>query len=91
MMIDGFVVREMIRMAHKQGFKILTIHDSVWCHPKYVNLMRKNYNYILSELCRQDVLSGILSQLASEEVEVVAIDDRDEIADLILNADYAIN
>ena len=89
--LDSYVVREMIRMAHKQGFKILTIHDSVWCHPKYVNLMRKNYNYILSELCRQDVLSDILSQLAGEEVEVVAIDDRDEIADLILNADYAIN
>jgi hypothetical protein len=89
--IDGYVVREMIRMANQQSFKILTIHDSFWCHPKYVNLMRKNYNYILSELCRQDVLSGILSQLAGEEVEVVPIDDRNEIADLILNADYAIN
>lgn len=26
--IDGYVVREMIRMAHDQGFKLLTIHDS---------------------------------------------------------------
>lgn len=88
---DSYVVREMIRMAHKQGFRLLTIHDSFWCHPNYVNQMRHNYNYILSELCRQDVLSGILSQLLGEEVEIEALADRNEIADLILNANYAIN
>ena len=51
--------------------------------------MRKNYNYILSELCRQNVLSNILSQLCGEEVEFEDIDNREEIADLILSANYA--
>lgn len=90
-MVDGYVVREMIRMAKKQGFQLLAIHDSFWCSPIYVNQMRKNYNYILSELCRQNVLSNILSQLCGEEVEFEDIDNREEIADLILNANYAIN
>lgn len=89
--VDSFVVREMIRMAKKQGFQILTIHDAFFCSPLYVNQMRKNYNYILSELCRQNVLSSILSQLCGEEVEFEDIDDREVIADLILNANYAIN
>lgn len=53
--------------------------------------MRKNYNEILAKLCLDDVLSNILSQLIGRQVVIEPINDRKEIASLILEANYSIN
>lgn len=89
--IDGYIVREMIRRAAAAGFVVLTIHDSFWCHPNYVNEMRQNYTNILAEICEMDLLSSILSQITGEELEVVALSDRVELANEIRKANYALS
>lgn len=89
--VDGYIVREMIRRAAEAGFKLLTIHDSFWCHPNYCNEMRQNYNDIMAEICEMDLLSTILSEITGDELEVVALSDRKKLAAEIRNANYALS
>ncbi|MBP94166.1 MAG: hypothetical protein CMC55_08625 [Flavobacteriaceae bacterium] len=90
-MVDGYIVREMIRRASAAGFTVLTIHDSFWCHPNYCNEMRQNYNNIMAEICEMDLLSSILSQITGEKLEVVPLSDRKQLAADIRNAEYALS
>lgn len=89
--VDGYIVREVIRRAAERGFRVLTIHDSFWCHPNYANEMRQFYNDVMAEICEMDLLSDILSQITGEELEVVALSDRKELAKEIRNANYALS
>ena len=89
--IDGYIVREVIRRAAARGFRVLTIHDSYWCHPNYCNEMRQFYNDVLAEICEMDLLSSILSQITGEELEVVALSDRKELAKKIRKANYSLS
>lgn len=65
--IDGYIVREMVRRAHKQGFEILTIHDSFWASPNHMNQVRQNYIDILCEIADSDLLGSILGQITCTE------------------------
>lgn len=87
--IDGYVVREMIRRAHKQGFVLLTIHDSFWAHPNYMNEVRDNYRQILAEISEMNLLDNILSQILGYEVEVTK--QGPCIADEIRESEYALS
>lgn len=69
--IDGYIVREMVRRAHKQGFQLATIHDSFWAHPNYMNHVRQNYIDILCEITDSHLLANILSQICGEKVELI--------------------
>ncbi|MFM7896668.1 MAG: DNA-directed RNA polymerase [Flavobacterium sp.] len=89
--VDGYIVREVIRKAAARGFRVLTIHDSFWCHPNYANEMRQFYNDVMAEICEMDLLSDILSQITGEELEVIALSDRKELANDIRNANYALS
>ena len=88
-MIDGYVVREMVRRAHAQGFEILTIHDSFWCHPNYVQNMRQNYLDILIEIADSDLLSDILSEITGEPIKVIKRSNN--LAQLMKDAEYALS
>jgi DNA-directed RNA polymerase len=61
--IDGYICRQMYKRAKQQGFDILTIHDSFWCHPNHVNELRRNYNQILSDIAQTKLLKYILIQI----------------------------
>ena len=61
--IDGFIVREMYRKAEKQGWDLLTIHDSFWCHPNYAQQLRTNYNEVFFEHINMALFNNIMSQL----------------------------
>lgn len=87
--IDGYVVREMVRRAHAQGFQLATIHDSFWAHPNYMNLVRSNYKNILAEIANSNLLANILSQICGEKVEVVKRSDN--LAEYILYSEYALS
>lgn len=65
--VDGYIVREMIRRAHTLGFALMAVHDSFWCHPKYVGLMRQNYNDILADLHESNAMQTILRSLTGNE------------------------
>lgn len=61
--IDGYIVREMIRMSHTQGFEMVSIHDSFWSHPNFMQQVRENYAVIMYRLARSTILQNILRQI----------------------------
>lgn len=63
--IDGYVVREMVRRSHKQGFDLLCIHDSFWASPNHMQKVRQNYVDILCEIADMSLLQDILNQITS--------------------------
>ncbi|NRA77088.1 MAG: hypothetical protein HRU18_02675 [Pseudoalteromonas sp.] len=65
--IDGYIVREMIRRAHALGFACFCVHDSFWCHPKYVGLMRQNYNNILADIHEANIMQDIMRELTGDQ------------------------
>lgn len=67
--IDGYIVREMIRRADAQGFELLTIHDSFWSSPNYMNEVRKNYTEILAEIADSNLLGDILNEITGSSLQ----------------------
>ncbi len=63
--IDGYVAREMIRRMN--GKFITTIHDAFACHPMDCDLMIQNYKDILIEILESNILSEIITEIASVE------------------------
>jgi DNA-directed RNA polymerase len=61
--IDGYVVREMYRMANEQNFELLTIHDSFWASPNYIQNVRENYVSILARLADSNLMEDILVEI----------------------------
>lgn len=68
--IDGYVVREMVRRSHTQGFELLPIHDAFGFHPNYGNHVRQNFIDILAEIADSDLLSNIVSDLEGKTVSL---------------------
>ena len=66
--IDGYIVREMYRRASKQGFEIMTNHDAFHASPNNMNQVRQNYNDILAEIAKSNLLSKILRQLTGVRI-----------------------
>lgn len=59
--IDGYIVREMYRAC---DFELLTIHDSFWCHPNDVDMMRQTYNNIFAQKINIDLFNSIMSEVS---------------------------
>ena len=87
--IDGWIAREMVRMAHRQGFTCTHIHDSFWFHPMYGNHVRKNYNAILANLCRSKYFERVTEEIT--RVTQVRVSDTQENVEKILEANYSLS
>ena len=61
------------------GFRVL---------PNYGNDVRKQYNIILSEIARSELLNYLVSQIVGHPVTVIK---KDDFADEILEANYALS
>jgi len=61
--IDGYIVREMYRLADEQKFELLTIHDSFWASPNYMQNVRENYKNILAAIAEINLLETIVQEL----------------------------
>lgn len=87
--VDAWVLREMIRRAHLQGFQLATIHDCFYAHPNYMNQVRQNYLDILVELTRMNLVQDILSQINGRTIQyskpAMGIDS------MIKTAEYALS
>lgn len=66
--LDGFVVRQMVKAAHKQGFWLAPIHDCFYTSPNYMNQVRQNYIHIMKWMSSQPLVSKILSEIAGRRV-----------------------
>jgi DNA-directed RNA polymerase len=87
--IDGYIVREMVRKARKQGFQLAHIHDSFWTSPVYMNEVRRNYVEILANIADSNLLENILSQITGKKVEIEK--DSDNLGKLIRKSEYALS
>jgi hypothetical protein len=87
-MVDGEVILKLIGTLPKKPFNVISVHDCFRCHPNYGNDMRRQYNQVMSDLARSDMLSFLVSQITGTPTPVTKLGC---IADDILQADYALS
>lgn len=87
--IDGYIVREMIRRGHSQGFDVITVHDAFGCSPNHCNQLRQNYIDILCEIADSTMMADILGEILGEEIEYNKYTDN--LSTLIKDSEYALS
>ena len=70
-------------------FTVISVHDCFRCLPNYGNELRKQYNRILSDIARSNLLSFILTQLMGRDIVVQKIDPNLWVD--ILESNYALS
>ena len=79
----------LVQSLPAKPFEVLSVHDCFRCLPNYGNDLRRQYNIILSEIAKSDMLSFMISQIVKRKVTVTKINPnmyRD-----ILDANYALS
>lgn len=85
---DISVLRNLVDSMPKKNFNILSIHDSFRCHPNYGNDLRKQYNNILSEICKSNLLNYLIKSISNIDFEIEKVNE--DLYLEVLDADYAI-
>ncbi|QHJ80271.1 MAG: hypothetical protein [Caudoviricetes sp.] len=88
-LVDRQVIHEMLETLPKKPFGVLTVHDCFRCHPNYGNDLRRQYNQILSDIAKSDLLGFILSQVLGQEFSAGKLDN--DMWKDILEAEYALS
>lgn len=88
--IDGYICREMYRRAYAQGFELLSIHDSFWASPNYMQNVRENYRDILIDISKMNLLKSILREI-TEEKDLVYYKHSNNLHTYIQDAEYALS
>lgn len=86
--ISAALVKDLIMTLPVKPFDILTIHDCFRVHPNYGNDLRRQYNYVLSDLAKSDVLADIATQITGRKKALQKLGD---ISAKIHNANYALS
>lgn len=87
---DGWVVREMVRRAADQGFELLTIHDSFWSRPQYMNQVRQNYIDILMDLADMNCLQDVVREITgNHKLKINKFSNN--LSSLMVDAEYALS
>jgi hypothetical protein len=68
--VDRDVVVALIDSFPVKPFRVLTVHDCVRVLPSYGNDVRKQYNLLLQEIAKSNLLSCVVSQILKREVEI---------------------
>lgn len=89
--LDAYIVREMVRRLYKLGIQLGVIHDSFWASPIHMQVVRETYLQILVEMVHMDLLNDIVFQLTGEKDTIEYDEDRDEFAEKVANAEYALS
>ncbi len=82
-------VWDVINSLPSKPFNVIAVHDCFRCLPNYGNDLRKQYNQILSDIARSDMLSYIVSQILKRRITVNKLDSTMYMD--ILDADYALS
>lgn len=88
-LVDTDVIMAMLNTMPKKPFPVMTIHDCFRCHPNYGNDLRRQYNQILSDIAKSDLLGFILSQVLGQEFSAGKLDN--DMWKDILDTDYALS
>lgn len=93
--MDTRHIKQMIRIAtemlsHKP-FPVVTVHDEFKCHPNNINQMRFHYVSILADLARGMALEDVYEQITGHVPYYEKAMDGNQLAELILESNYAIS
>ena len=88
-LVDRQVILDMLDTLPKKPFQVMTVHDCFRCHPNYGNDLRRQYNQILSDIAKSDLLGFILSQVLGQEFSAGKLDN--DLWKDILDTDYALS
>ena len=83
------VIWQLIYSLPKKPFQVLTIHDAFRVLPHYGNDLRKQYNILLSEIAKSNLLNTILSSITGRKIELGQNDP--EMSKDILEANYTLS
>ena len=88
-LVDVNVIKETIDTMPKKPFPVMTVHDCFRVLPCYGNDLRRQYNQILSDIARSNLLSYLLSQILGQEISVGKLDN--DLWKDILETEYALS
>lgn len=86
--VSAHAVMKLIETLPVDPFPVLAIHDCFRVHPNYGNDLRRQYNRIMRDLSASNILGDIATQITGRRQELKKVGN---IADAILNADYALS
>lgn len=81
-------IETLIHTMPEKPFPVMAVHDCFRVHPNHGNDLRRQYNQVLSELARSEVLASIATQITQTKVNVTKYGD---ISSKILDANYALS
>lgn len=87
-LVDAKIILDLIQTLPAKPFNLLTVHDCFRVHPNYGNDVRRQYNQIMHEIAKSDLLAYVVSQIVGY---TVTVDKKGKIADEILESNYALS
>ena len=86
--VDTSKILDMISTLPNKPFQLITVHDCFRCLPNYGNDVRRQYNRIMHEIGKSELLSFIVSQYKGVHTPVRKFGD---FGDLLLDANYMLS
>lgn len=83
------MVWRLIASLPKKPFQILTVHDCFRCLPNHGNDLRQQYNNILSEIAKSNLLEFLLEQITGRKIAIQKMDT--DLWKDIVNTEYALS
>lgn len=87
--LDKKALTSLVQSLPAKPFEVLSVHDCFRCLPNYGNDLRRQYNQIMSDIAKSDLLSFLVSQIVKRRVTVAKLDPK--LHEDILLANYALS
>ena len=87
--IEPGALLSLVQSLPAKPFQVLSVHDCFRVLPRYGNDLRRQYNRLLAEVSRSDLLSFLVSQIVKRRITVSKIDP--DMFDDILETNYALS
>jgi DNA-directed RNA polymerase len=87
--VDGWIVRQMVLAAHKQGFWLAPIHDCFFASPNHMNQVRANYVKILAWIAQANLVETITHEISGKYVPYIK--ESNSLHHHIATAEYALS
>lgn len=79
---------ELLESMPGKSFPVLAVHDCFRVHPNYANDLRKQYNQILYEIAKSNILEVLASQISGQAIHAAKYSN---LAPHILESNYALS